>query len=329
MSNFSYIDLFAGIGGFRLALDAIGGQCLFSSEIDQGCRRTYINNFGGEVHGDIKQIKEGEVPDHDLLAGGFPCQAFSIAGNKKGFEDARGTLFFEIMRIAKAKSPKVMFLENVKHLVHHDSGKTIKVIKESLEDQGYSFNYNVLNNKDFGLAQNRERIIIVASREKSFDFGPLEKIKFKSARIEDIIDHNCERFEVIRPEEYTILDKKLWVQQKSGLLFVGYRNKSTRKTGARPNTEHLSRVHKQPNRIYHVKGTHPALSAQESSGRYWIYDEKQVRKTTVRECFALQGFPESYKIDPSQSNAYRQIGNSVGVPLIRAVGAEIKRQLLS
>lgn len=328
MSDFSYIDLFAGIGGFRLALDGIGGDCLFSSEIDQNCRRTYINNFGGEVHGDIKEIHERDIPDHDLLAGGFPCQAFSIAGNKRGFEDARGTLFFEILRIAKAKAPKAILLENVKNLIHHDSGNTIKVIKESLEQQGYNFSYKVLNTKDFGLAQNRERIIIVASRERLFDFGPISKIKFKPSLIEDILEGSSGKFEIIGPEEYTILDEKLWVKQKSGLLFVGHRNKSIRKTGVRPNTEHLSRVHKQPNRIYHVKGTHPTLSAQESSGRYWIYDDKRVRKTTVKECFALQGFPENYKIDPSQSNAYRQIGNSVGVPLIQAVGAEVKRQLL-
>lgn len=328
MSDFSYIDLFAGIGGFRLALDGIGGECLFSSEKDQSCRRVYINNFGGEVHGDINHVNENDIPDHDVLAGGFPCQAFSIAGNKRGFEDARGTLFFEILRIAKAKAPKVMILENVKNLVHHDSGNTIRVIRESLERQGYNFRYKVLNAKDFGLAQNRERIIIVASRDRPFDFGPIAKIKFKPVCIEDILERSSERFEIIGPEEYTILDKKFWTEQKSGLVFVGHRNKSPRKAGVRPNTEHLSRAHKQPNRIYHVKGTHPTLSSQESSGRYWIYDDLRVRKTTVKECFALQGFPEKYKIDPSQSNAYRQIGNSVGVPLIQAVGSEVKRQLL-
>lgn len=326
--SFSYIDLFAGIGGFRLALDGAGGRCIFSSEIDAKCRRTYIKNFGGEVHGDIKQINENDIPNHDLLAGGFPCQAFSIAGNKRGFEDARGTLFFEIMRITKAKAPKAILLENVKNLIHHDSGNTVKVIQNSLEQQGYSFKYKILNTKDFGLAQNRERIIIVASREKPFDFDPVVKNKFKSVCIEEIIEDTPNEFEIIEPEEYTILENKFWVKQKSGLVFVGHRNKAIRKIGVRPNTEHLSRVHKQPNRIYHVKGTHPTLSAQESSGRYWIYDGNKVRKTTVRECFNLQGFPKNYKISDSQSDAYRQIGNSVGVPLIKAVGEEIKKQLL-
>ena len=134
---FKYVDLFAGIGGFRLALDASGGECVYSSEINPACREVYRNNFGDEPTGDIKRIDECSVPDHDILAGGFPCQAFSIAGNKRGFEDTRGTLFFEVLRIAKAKKPKVLFLENVKNLVHHDQGRTLEVIKRSLEEQGY------------------------------------------------------------------------------------------------------------------------------------------------------------------------------------------------
>jgi DNA (cytosine-5)-methyltransferase 1 len=330
MQSFSYIDLFAGIGGFRLALDGVGGKCLFSSEIDKACRAVYLNNFGGEVVGDITSVDEKQIPDHDLLAGGFPCQAFSIAGKKRGFEDARGTLFFEILRIAKAKKTKVLFLENVKNLIHHDSGKTIKTIQELLEQEGYNFRYKILNTKDFGLAQNRERIIIVASRENAFDFDPIEKVKSKPVVVKDIMQHDqSQAFEVLPADDYTIIDKGLWERQKSGLIFVGHRNRSIRKTGVRPNTEHLSRVHKQPNRIYHVDGTHPTLSAQESCGRYWVYDDERVRKMTVKECYALQGFPDDYKIDPVQSNAYRQIGNSVGVPLMRAVGEEIKRQLLS
>lgn len=176
---FRYVDLFAGIGGFRLALDAAGGKCVYASEINPSCREVYKNNFGDEPKGDIKQIDENSIPDHEILAGGFPCQAFSIAGNKRGFEDARGTLFFEVLRIAKAKEPKVLFLENVKNLVHHDRGRTIEVIRRSLEEQGYHFSLEVLNTTDFGLAQNRERTIMVASREKPFDFAPVKNKKFK------------------------------------------------------------------------------------------------------------------------------------------------------
>lgn len=323
--KFKFIDLFAGIGGFRMALDRTGGGCVYSSEIDPNCRESYRDNFGDAPHGDIKVQDENLVPDHDLLAGGFPCQAFSIAGTKRGFEDARGTLFFDILRIVKAKRPQVVFMENVKHLIHHDGGRTLEVIQGSLEEQGYKFAWHVLNAKDFGMAQNRERTIMVAARDGKFDFEPVTSRKFKKRRIRDILEEG-DKFELLDPSEYTILDEKLWSRQKSGLIFVGYRNKPIRKAGVRPNTEHLSRVHKQPNRIYHVDGTHPTIPSQESAGRFWVYDGKRVRKLTVRECFNLQGFPKDYKITSKAGTAYRQIGNSVGVPLIQAVAEEIVRQ---
>lgn len=324
---FSYVDLFAGIGGFRLGLDAAAGRCVYSSEINPACREVYRRNFGDDPAGDIKQADENSIPDHDLLAGGFPCQAFSIAGNKRGFEDARGTLFFDILRIAKAKEPKVLFLENVKNLVHHDKGNTMEVIRRSLEEQGYHFSWEVLNTMDFGLAQNRERTIMVASKEKPFDFAPVKNKKFKKRNIEDIMEKDGD-FEFLDPSTYTILDKSLVKRQKSGLVFAGYRNKPARKAGVRPNTEHLSRVHKQPNRIYHTSGTHPTLASQETAGRFWIYDGSKVRKLTIRECYSLQGFPKKFIISPNKGNAYRQIGNSVGIPVIKAVAEEITRQIL-
>lgn len=327
MTSFKYIDLFAGIGGFRIALDSVGGSCVYTSEIDQNCRESYVRNFGGSVNGDIKIENENDIPDHDVLAAGFPCQAFSIAGNKRGFDDARGTLFFEILRITKNKLPKVILMENVKNLVHHDEGKTLRVISRSLEDLGYKFSWKVLNTVDFGLAQNRERTIMVAAMGEEFDFNPVVATKRKKKTIRDIMEEEPEeKFEFLDPKEYTIIDEKMWTEQKSGLIFVGYRNKSIRKTGVRPNTEHLSRVHKQPNRIYHVDGTHPTIPSQETSGRFWIYDGNRVRKLTVRECFSLQGFPKNYKITPTTGTAYRQIGNSVGVPLIKAVAKQIKKQ---
>jgi len=323
---FRYVDLFAGIGGFRLALDSAGGKCVYSSEINPSCRDVYEENFGDMPSGDIKEVDENSVPDHEVLAGGFPCQAFSIAGNKKGFEDTRGTLFFDVLRIATAKKPKVIFLENVKNLVHHDGGKTLEVIRRSLEEQEYHFSWEVLNTVDFGLAQNRERTIIVACKEKKFDFGKVKR-KQKRTRISDILEANGQ-FEFLDPSEYTILDEKSMKEQKSGLIFAGYRNKPTRKTGVRLNTQHLSRVHKQPNRIYHVSGTHPTLASQETAGRFWIYDGNKVRKLTIKECYSLQGFPKNFLISPNKGNAYRQIGNSVGVPVIKAVAEEITRQIL-
>lgn len=324
---FRYVDLFSGIGGFRIALDSTGGNCVFSSEMNPSCREVYRANFGEEPSGDITLVNEDHIPDHDVLAGGFPCQAFSIAGKKAGFEDTRGTLFFDVARIARAKNPRVLFLENVKNLVHHDRGRTLEVIKSSLEALGYNFSWEILNTRDFGLAQNRERTIIVASKNKRFDFDPVKRRKFEMKSISDIMEPTGE-FEVLPPSEYTILDPGLMKKQRSGLIFAGYRNKPIRKTGVRPNTEHLSRAHKQPNRIYHTEGSHPTLASQETSGRFWIYDGKVVRKMTIRECYSLQGFPKDFKISPNLGNAYRQIGNSVGIPVIRAVAEEIIKQIL-
>nr|WP_245640060.1 DNA (cytosine-5-)-methyltransferase [Paenibacillus dakarensis] len=162
--SFKYIELFAGIGGFRSALDRLGGECVFASEIDPFATRAYKALYDGapELHGDITQIDAQEVPDHDVLVGGFPCQAFSVAGQRKGFEDARGTLFFEIARIASAKQPRLMLLENVKGLLSHDGGKTFETMCAILNDIGYAIDFRVLNSKHFGVPQNRERIFIVA-----------------------------------------------------------------------------------------------------------------------------------------------------------------------
>lgn len=323
--EFTFIDLFAGIGGFRIALEEIGGKCLFTSEINEDCAKTYGANFGEYPDGDIEDINVKNIPKHDVLCAGFPCQPFSISGHKKGFKDTRGTLFFNILEIAKEKKPKVIFLENVKHLKDHDKKNTLKVILKSLEEIGYKPEWKVINAKDYGVAQNRERIIIIAHRKKKFDFS---KIKSNQAVIlKDVLEKKG-KFEVLKPEEYTIISKEKWKKQASGLIFCGYRNKTIRKNGVRPNTEHLSRVHKQPNRIYHVNGTHPTLPSQETSGRFWIYDGKKVRKLTINECFRLQGFPDDFEKISSLGACYNQVGNAVAVPMIKAVGQEIKNQLL-
>jgi len=262
-----FIDLFAGIGGFHTAFSNLGAKCVFASDIDEECRKTYKTNYKMEVQGDVAQINEKEVPDHDILCAGFPCQPFSICGKQKGFCDERGNLFFEILRIIKEKSPKVVFLENVRHLKDHDKGNTLKTIILELEKVGYKISWKVLNAKDFGTAQNRERIIIIGNKEKKFDFSKLEHQK--PLFVKDILDSEG-NFEYLEPSEYTIIEKSLWKKQSSGLIFCGYRNKDIRKAGVRPNTEHLSRVHKQPNRIYHINGTHPTIPSQETSGRFWI-----------------------------------------------------------
>lgn len=163
---FKYISLFAGIGGFDFGLNAVGGECVFASEIDKFAKESYAVLHGGDhLHGDITQIEAKDIPDHDVIAAGFPCQAFSVAGKRQGFEDARGTLFFEVARIAKEKRPKVLLLENVKGLVGHDKGRTLDTIIKALSDIGYRSDFQVLNSKYFGVPQNRERIFIVAVRE--------------------------------------------------------------------------------------------------------------------------------------------------------------------
>ncbi|MGL5511239.1 MAG: DNA cytosine methyltransferase, partial [Microcoleaceae cyanobacterium] len=165
-----FIDLFAGIGGFRIALERVGLQCSFSCEIDPACQEVYEKNYGEKPFGDIHKLDPQTLDDFDLLVAGFPCQPFSISGRKLGFEDIRGTLFFEICRIIEAKRPSVVILENVKHLLHHNQGQTLQIILDSLVSLDYYVNYQILNAKDFGVPQHRERIFIVAVKNKPFDF---------------------------------------------------------------------------------------------------------------------------------------------------------------
>lgn len=318
-----FIDLFCGVGGIRLGMEKQGFECVFSCDINSECQRTYYENFGEKPEGDIKLIDETKIPKHDILCAGFPCQPFSISGKQKGFDDTRGTLFFEICRVISFCKPRVVFLENVKHLVHHDHGNTLGVITSSLEKLGYKVSYKVLNASDFGVPQNRERIIIIGYSKSKFDFEKVRKTPRR--KLIEFLD-SCGDFEYLEPSEYTLLDTTK-EQPGSGLIFAGYRNKLIRKVGVRPGTEHLSRVHKQPNRIYSVYGIHPTLPSQESSGRYFILtDENRVRKLTLDECWRIMGFPEDYKKVSSAGEQYKQLGNSVCVPMIAAVASEIQNQ---
>lgn len=216
----------------------------------------------------------------------------------------------------------MVLLENVKHLVYHDEKRTLSTIIQHLEELGYIVSKKVLNASDFGVPQNRERIIIIGHKEKKFDFS---KIK-KSAKpvLKDFLDKEND-FEYL-DEPYTILEDQK--KQDSGLIFAGYRNKTIRKAGVRPGTEHLSRVHKQSNRIYSTEGVHPALPSQESSGRFWILHQGEVRKLTIQECYRIMGFPDEFKLLNNRGELYRQIGNSVAIPMIKAVAEQIKIQLL-
>lgn len=324
--QFTFIDLFAGIGGFRLALESIGGKCIFSSEINDHACQMYKENFGDDPYCDITKLNPKDLPDFDILCAGFPCQSFSICGRQKGFiDETRGTLFFDIVRILKEKKPKAFILENVKNLTTHDKGRTLTVIIDTLNSLGYSVNYKVLNAKDYGVPQNRERIIIVGSRDKiHFDFNKVVGIESKPMK--EFLDKTG-NFEILTPEQYTILEDRYIKQQKgSGLIFTGYLNKPMRKAGVRPNTEHLSRVHRQVNRIYSSDGMHPTIASQEVNGRFYIYDNKVVRKITIDECYRFFGFPENFKKIGASAKLYERIGNSVCIPVIKAVATEVYNQ---
>jgi DNA (cytosine-5)-methyltransferase 1 len=318
-----FIDLFAGIGGLRIAFEKEGFQCVYSSEINTHCQMVYENNFAENPTGDVTQIDIDSIPEFDILLAGFPCQSFSVSGLRRGFDDTRGTLFFDIARIVDKRKPPLLVLENVKGLVHHDKGNTLKVILEILESFEYQISYKVLNAKDFGVPQNRERIFIVASQKTIFDFSKLKKTT--SQPLKYFLDQDGD-FEFLNENEYTIIETPK--VQKSGLKFIGYRNKNLFKRGIRENTEHLSRVHKQPNRIYSIEGYHPTLPSQETSGRFFIYDEesRRVRKLTVDECYRIMGYDDDFKKSSVRGEAYKQIGNSVAIPVVRAIAKEIKNQ---
>lgn len=323
-----FIDLFCGVGGIRLAMQQQSSQCVFSCDINPECQKTYKTNFNHTPLGDITQIDASSIPDHDILCGGFPCQPFSISGLQKGFQDTRGTLFFDICRIISQKQPKVILLENVKHLLHHDNGNTLKIILQTLSSLSYHVSYKILNASQFNIPQNRERIIIVASKTHHFVFPTPQPITQPSILniLDDALYPNVQHnHKYLSQSEYTLIDYPK--QQQSGLIFAGYLNKNIRKTGVNPDALHLSRTHKQPNRIYSSLGIHPTLSSQETSGRYFILTpNNQVRKLTINECWRLMGFPETFIKPSSISEQYKQLGNSVCIPMISAIAREIKNQ---
>jgi len=312
--KFKFIDLFAGIGGFRLAMQACGGQCVFSSEIDENARRTYYKNFGEVPFGDItKESTKRSIPDgFDVLCAGFPCQAFSIAGYRKGFEDTRGTLFFDVAEIIRRKRPKAVYLENVKNLCAHDNGKTFAVIKGTLEELGYKVFYKVMNSMEYAnVPQNRERIFIVCFDPKQvagFDkFKFPEKVKL-TATIKDCID-------------YTINDKNLFYGDNMGHIDeirAGVTSKDTiyqwRRQYVRENKSNVC----------------PTLTANMGTGGHnvpLILTDKGIRKLSPKECINFQGYPKEYTFPSSIANSakYKQAGNSVVVPLITKVCENITK----
>jgi DNA (cytosine-5)-methyltransferase 1 len=317
LKKYNFIDLFAGIGGFHYALSSFGAKCVFASEWDKYASETYFTNHQFKPIGDITQIDEETIPQHDILCGGFPCQAFSISGKQKGFEDTRGTLFFDIARIINRRKPKVLFLENVKNLIKHDDGKTIVTIKNSLTELGYNVYYKVLNASNFGLPQNRERVYIIGFHKSlssnNFEFPkPLNK----KISLFDILEENPVNTKIIERNDIQIYKEVLPTNTLFGEIEL--LNKPIQ----------IGKVSKggQGERIYHPLGHAITLSAYgggigSKTGLYLI--NGQIRKLSTRECARLQGFPEDFVINPIQTQAYKQFGNSVSIDVLQHILQQI------
>lgn len=314
--GFTFIDLFAGIGGMRLAYERAGGRCVYSNEWNKYSQQTYFANFGEQPDGDITQVDENSIPDHDVLVAGFPCQPFSIAGVSKkqslgratGFEDkTQGTLFFDVCRILRAKRPKAFMLENVKNLCSHDRGRTFKVIRESLDELDYKVFYEILDGQNF-VPQHRERILIVGFDRKRYgnniDFRFEITPKVPKPVVKDILEKSVD-------EKYTLSDK-LWnylqeyaAKHKAAGNGFGYGladpNGVTRTLSAR----------------YYKDGSEILI---EQRG-------KNPRRLTPRECARIQGFPDDFKIPVSDTQAYKQFGNSVVVPLMANVARLVTEKM--
>lgn len=300
MSKFKFIDLFAGIGGIRIPFQELGGECVFTSEWDKHAQQTYAANFKELPAGDITKISVESIPSHDLLLAGFPCQPFSVAGLRKGFEDTRGTLFFNIAQIIEKHRPRVVFLENVKGFKGHNGGQTFQTIKRILEELGYKVNAQVLNAKDFGVPQNRERIYIIALLDHDFDFTfptPIGKKTTVGQILDEVVD-----------TKYTISDR----------LWAGHQ---------RRRKEHREKGNGFGYSLFNKTSTYTStISARyyKDGSEILIEQEgKNPRKLTPREAARLQGFPDSFLIPVSDTQAYRQFGNSVAVPVIRAIANKL------
>jgi DNA (cytosine-5)-methyltransferase 1 len=297
MSDFKFIDLFAGIGGIRLGFESQGGECVFSSEWDKHAQDTYEANFGDKPDGDITEIEPSNIPNHDILLGGFPCQAFSICGEQKGFSDTRGTLFFNIEQILKTKKPYAFMLENVKNLKSHDKGRTFKTIINHLEDLGYYVHHTVLNSLDFGVPQKRERTIIVGFKENIF---------FKFPKPLGII-----------PKLEDILESDEDIEQKH---FVSEDIRLKRMAKVKPNYPIPSIWHENKSGNISALKYSCALRAG-ASYNYLVVNG--IRRPTPRELLRLQGFPDSFKIVVPYTQLRKQAGNSVSVPVMKAVAEQM------
>ena len=313
------IDLFAGIGGIRLGFQMTGKTVnVYGSEIDRHASTTYEANFGDNPLSDITAVKANRIPDFDILLGGFPCQAFSIAGHKGGFEDTRGTLFFDVAKILKSKKPKAFLLENVKGLTMHRGGETLGVILNTLDDLGYNVKWKVLNSRNFGVPQNRERIYIVGFRDSD------EKFKFpnanRKANLEKILEDDPVSPKYYLSKRYykTLKDHKKRHAKKGN----GYGYALIEREGI-ANAIVVGGMGRERNLIIDksVKN-HPEYNSYPKD-----INRDYIRTLTPREWARLQGYPDSFAFPVSDTQAYKQLGNSVTVPVIRSLAGNIIKQL--
>lgn len=322
--KFTFIDLFAGVGGFRTAMQNLGGKCVFSSEKDKYAKKTYELNFGEVPFGDITKINEKSIPEHDVLCAGFPCQTFSIAGKRRGFEETRGTLFFDVARIIKAKRPKAFFLENVKGLRNHDKGNTLKTILKVLrEDLGYYVpNPQIMNAKDFGVPQKRERIFIVGFRnDQNINDFKYPEPTGKKAIFSDVKEEKEVSVKYYFSDTYknTLIEhKKRHAQKGNGFGFqIIDDNKCA-------NAIVVGGMGRERNIVIDCRLTDftPVTKIKGEVNRdYW-------RRMTPREWARLQGFPDVFKIEVSDGQAYKQFGNSVAIPAIQATAKIIVEKII-
>lgn len=303
--KFTFIDLFAGIGGIRLGYQSLGGKCVFSSEWDKEAAKTYYSNFGEEPFGDIQKIDPADIPDFDILLAGFPCQPFSIIGDKEGFKhETQGTLFFNIEKILIEKRPKAFMLENVRNLTAHDGGRTFRVILSHLQNAGYDVHYKVLNALDYGVPQKRERIIICGFRKPvAFEFPPPIPISQRKT-VADIIDSEAENDRSLRVRPAIRASRLQRIKDKNF---------------PRPYISHENVAGTITPHSYSC-----ALRAGASANYILINDE---RRPSPREMLRIQGFPDEFRIVVNYGQIKHQTGNSVAVPVIRAVAERVVEQL--
>ena len=311
LSGLTFIDLFAGLGGFRLALESLGAKCVYSNEWDKHAQEVYKENYGELPEGDITLVDETTIPNHDILCAGFPCQAFSISGKQRGFEDSRGTLFFDVARIIKCKKPRIVFMENVKNFATHDDGRTLEVVENTMKELGYSFSYNVLNSVNYGIPQKRERIYMVCFRNDTgiSEFRFPKPIKL-TKHVEDFLlpeEQIQEKYYVNRPDTY--MNGKEDNQYSEKPIKLGIVNKGG-----------------QGERIYSTKGIAITLSAYgggvfAKTGGYLV--NGRYRKLVPRECARIMGYPDSFKIVGTDNQAYQQFGNSVVIDVLQLIAEQI------